>query len=53
MREMREQKEFHLMTNLLKTAIKQDREFTIDEAKKFKDLFENIAYDEIMCKSEA
>ncbi|BDQ31700.1 hypothetical protein NZNM25_07030 [Nitrosopumilus zosterae] len=37
-----EQKEFHLMVDMLKTAIKQEREFTKDELKKFDDLFEKI-----------
>lgn len=37
-----EQKEFNLMVDMLKTAIKQEREFTKDELKKFDDLFEKI-----------
>jgi len=34
--------EFNIMTDMLKNAIKQEREFTKKELKKFDDLFEKI-----------
>ena len=39
---MIKQKEFHVMVDMLKTAIKQDREFTTDESEKFNDVFKKI-----------
>jgi len=47
-----EQKEFYLMINMLKTAIKQDKEFTMDESRKFNDLFENIMNNKIKSQSK-
>jgi copper(I)-binding protein len=42
--------ELHMMMNMLKTAINQDREFTADESNKFNDLFETIIENKIIGK---
>jgi len=40
-------KEFQIMTNMLKSAINREHEFTVDESNKFDELFNKIVASKI------